>query len=75
MTLGWNVTGHPGVALPSGLGSESGLPTGIQLIARRGREVDAIQAGIDLQASELPPLRWPGAPGTSSGAPRVTEAS
>ena len=60
MTLGWNVTGHPGVALPSGLGAESGLPTGIQLIARRGRESDAIQVGIDLQAGELPPLRWPG---------------
>ncbi len=62
MTLGWNVTGHPGVALPSGLGPESGLPTGIQLIARRGREADAIQVGIDLQERELPPLRWPGLP-------------
>jgi aspartyl-tRNA(Asn)/glutamyl-tRNA(Gln) amidotransferase subunit A len=60
MTLGWNVTGHPGVALPSGLGPESGLPTGIQLIARRGHEADAIQVGIDLQHHELPPLRWPG---------------
>ncbi|HEX3618130.1 MAG TPA: amidase, partial [Solirubrobacteraceae bacterium] len=49
MTLGWNVTGHPGVALPCGLGPSSGLPTGIQLIARRGREADAIQVGIDLQ--------------------------
>jgi Asp-tRNA(Asn)/Glu-tRNA(Gln) amidotransferase A subunit family amidase len=36
------------------------LPTGIQLIARRGREADAIQVGIDLQQHELPPLRWPG---------------
>ncbi|HWD70720.1 MAG TPA: amidase [Solirubrobacteraceae bacterium] len=61
MTLGWNVTGHPGVALPSGLGPSSGLPTGIQLIPRRGHEVIAIQAGIDLQQHELPPLRWPGA--------------
>jgi aspartyl-tRNA(Asn)/glutamyl-tRNA(Gln) amidotransferase subunit A len=60
MTLGWNVTGHPGVALPSGLGPSTGLPTGIQLIARRGRERDAIQVGIDLQAGALPPLRWPG---------------
>jgi aspartyl-tRNA(Asn)/glutamyl-tRNA(Gln) amidotransferase subunit A len=60
MTLGWNVTGHPGVALPCGLGPSSGLPTGIQLIARRGREADAIQVGIDLQQHELPPLRWPG---------------
>ena len=60
MTLGWNVTGHPGVALPCGLGPTSGLPTGIQLIARRGREADAIQVGIDLQQHALPPLRWPG---------------
>ena len=61
MTLGWNVTGHPGVALPSSLGADSGLPTGIQLIARRGREGEAIQAGIDLQEhGALPPLRWPG---------------
>lgn len=61
MTLGWNVTGHPGVALPCGLGPSSGLPTGIQLISRRGHEAVAIQAGIDLQQHELPPLRWPGA--------------
>lgn len=60
MTLGWNVTGHPGVALPCGLGPSSGLPTGIQLIPRRGHEAVAIQAGIDLQQHELPPLRWPG---------------
>ncbi len=61
MTLGWNVTGHPGVALPSGLGAVSGLPTGIQLIARRGREADSIQVGIDLQEhGALPPLHWPG---------------
>ncbi|HET9093570.1 MAG TPA: amidase [Solirubrobacteraceae bacterium] len=56
LTLGWNVTGHPGVALPCGLGPASGLPTGIQLIARRGRETEAIQVGIDLQEHELPPL-------------------
>ncbi len=60
LTLGWNVTGHPGVALPCGLGPSSGLPTGIQLIPRRGHEAVAIQAGIDLQQHELPPLRWPG---------------
>ncbi len=60
MTFGWNVTGHPGVALPSGLGPVSGLPTGIQLISRRGREADGIQVGIDLQQHALPPLRWPG---------------
>jgi aspartyl-tRNA(Asn)/glutamyl-tRNA(Gln) amidotransferase subunit A len=60
MTLGWNVTGHPGVALPCGLGPSTGLPTGIQLITPRGREADAIQVGIDLQQHELPPLRWPG---------------
>lgn len=60
MTLGWNVTGHPGVALPCGLGPSSGLPTGIQLIASRGREADAIQVGIDLQQHELPALHWPG---------------
>jgi Asp-tRNA(Asn)/Glu-tRNA(Gln) amidotransferase A subunit family amidase len=60
MTLGWNVTGHPGVALPSGLGLHSGLPTGVQLIARRGHEATAIQVAIDLQARQLAPLRWPG---------------
>ena len=60
LTLGWNVTGHPGVALPCGLGPSSGLPTGIQLIPRRGHEAVAIQVGIDLQQHELPPLRWPG---------------
>ena len=68
MTLGWNVTGHPGVALPSGLGPESGLPTGIQLIARRGREADAIQAGIDLQEQRVAAA----ALARAAGSPRVT---
>jgi Asp-tRNA(Asn)/Glu-tRNA(Gln) amidotransferase A subunit family amidase len=36
------------------------LPTGIQLIARRGHDITAIQVAIDLQELELSPVRWPG---------------
>ncbi|MGH2843522.1 MAG: amidase [Solirubrobacteraceae bacterium] len=59
LTFGWNATGHPVVALPAGLGPQSGLPTSVSLIARRGREADAIQAALDLQADILPPLSAP----------------
>ena len=32
-----NVTGHPAISVPAGLDSR-GVPIGVQLIARRGRE-------------------------------------
>lgn len=59
LTFDWDVTGHPVVTLPAGLGAASGLPTSISLIPRRGQEAYAIQVALDLQAEELSPLRLP----------------
>jgi aspartyl-tRNA(Asn)/glutamyl-tRNA(Gln) amidotransferase subunit A len=45
------------VALPTGLGSRSGLPVGVSLIGLPDSEPLLVQAAIDLQEHELPPLR------------------
>lgn len=57
----WNMTGHPVVSLPVGLGTDTGLPVGVSLVARRGREDIAVQAGIDVQEHDLAPPVWPSA--------------
>jgi aspartyl-tRNA(Asn)/glutamyl-tRNA(Gln) amidotransferase subunit A len=56
LTVTWNTTGFPVVALPAGMGARSGLPVGVQLVAPRGREDVVVRVGIDLQAGPLPPL-------------------
>ncbi len=56
LTSTWNFTGFPVVALPAGLGSRSGLPVGVSLIGPPDSEPLLVQAAIDLQAHELPPL-------------------
>jgi Asp-tRNA(Asn)/Glu-tRNA(Gln) amidotransferase A subunit family amidase len=55
LTFAWDMTGFPAVALPAGLGSRSGLPVGVSLIAPRGAEPVVVQAAIDLQEHELEP--------------------
>jgi aspartyl-tRNA(Asn)/glutamyl-tRNA(Gln) amidotransferase subunit A len=50
----WNVTGFPVAAIPAGLGSRSGLPVGVSIIAARGREDRALEVGLALQAYALP---------------------
>ena len=57
LTFVWDMTGFPAVALPAGVGSRSGLPVGVSLIAPRGAEASLVQAGIDLQEHELEPPR------------------
>ena len=47
------------VALPAGLGSRSGLPVGVSLVGLPDAEPVLVQAAIDLQEHELPPLRLP----------------
>jgi Asp-tRNA(Asn)/Glu-tRNA(Gln) amidotransferase A subunit family amidase len=54
-TATWDATGFPVVALPAGLGSRTGLPVGVSLVAPRGREAAVTQLAIDLQERELPP--------------------
>jgi aspartyl-tRNA(Asn)/glutamyl-tRNA(Gln) amidotransferase subunit A len=56
-TATWNFTGFPVVAFPAGLGSRSRLPVGVSLIGPPDSEPSLVQAAIDLQAAELPPLR------------------
>ncbi len=50
LTHFWNWTGFPVVALPSGVGRRSGLPTGVSLIGPAGSDADLLRAGIALQA-------------------------
>jgi aspartyl-tRNA(Asn)/glutamyl-tRNA(Gln) amidotransferase subunit A len=55
LTALWNLTGFPVAALPAGVGSRSGLPVGVSLIAPRGCEAPLVQAAIDLQEHALAP--------------------
>lgn len=46
----WNLTGHPVVALPAGLGPRTGLPVGVSVAGPRGGESDLLRIALDLQA-------------------------
>jgi aspartyl-tRNA(Asn)/glutamyl-tRNA(Gln) amidotransferase subunit A len=59
LTHYWNWTGFPVVALPSGTGRRSGLPTGVSLVGPPGAEWDLLAAGAALEA-ELGPVRYAG---------------
>ena len=50
LTHYWDWTGFPVVALPSGVGSRSGLPVGVSLIGAPGSEWDLLAWGAALQA-------------------------
>jgi aspartyl-tRNA(Asn)/glutamyl-tRNA(Gln) amidotransferase subunit A len=52
LTHYWNWVGLPVVALPSGTGSRSGLPTSVSLIGAAGTDFHLVAAGASLQ-SEL----------------------
>jgi Asp-tRNA(Asn)/Glu-tRNA(Gln) amidotransferase A subunit family amidase len=49
LTHYWDWTGSPAVALPSGVGSRSGLPTSVSLIGPAGSEWSLLAAGADLE--------------------------
>jgi aspartyl-tRNA(Asn)/glutamyl-tRNA(Gln) amidotransferase subunit A len=49
LTHYWNWTGFPAVALPSGAGSRTGLPTSVSLIGLPGADWDLLAAGAALQ--------------------------
>ena len=55
LTHYWNWTGFPVVSFPSGVGSRSGLPTGVSLIGAPGGEWDLLAAGAALEL-ELGPV-------------------
>jgi aspartyl-tRNA(Asn)/glutamyl-tRNA(Gln) amidotransferase subunit A len=44
-TLPWNLTGHPALTVPCGI-DESGLPIGVQLVARRNAESHLRTVGL-----------------------------
>jgi aspartyl-tRNA(Asn)/glutamyl-tRNA(Gln) amidotransferase subunit A len=68
LTSTWNFTGFPVVAFPAGLGARSGLPVGVSLVGLPDAEPLLVQTAIDLQATELPPLRLAGEPGRGEAA-------
>ncbi len=49
LTYYWDWTGFPVVALPSGVGQQSGLPVSVSLIGRPGAEWDLLAWGAALQ--------------------------
>ena len=49
LTHYWDWTGFPVVALPSGVGSRSGLPVSVSLVAAPGAEWDLLAWGASLQ--------------------------
>jgi aspartyl-tRNA(Asn)/glutamyl-tRNA(Gln) amidotransferase subunit A len=51
LTHYWNWTGFPVVALPSGVGRRSGLPTSVSLIGPPNAEWDLLAAGAALQTA------------------------
>ncbi|MDO9435741.1 amidase [Hydrogenophaga sp.] len=65
----WNILGYPVVAMPVGLGANTGLPVGVSLVARRLGEHALVQAALDLQtalvdgAQALQRRLWPPTPG------------
>ena len=50
LTHYWDWVGFPVVALPSGVGSRSGLPVGVSLIGAPGADWDLLVWGAALQA-------------------------
>jgi aspartyl-tRNA(Asn)/glutamyl-tRNA(Gln) amidotransferase subunit A len=50
LTHYWDWTGFPVVALPSGVGSHSGLPVSVSLIGAPGADWDLLRWGAELQA-------------------------
>jgi Asp-tRNA(Asn)/Glu-tRNA(Gln) amidotransferase A subunit family amidase len=49
LTHYWDWTGLPAAALPSGVGSRSGLPVSVSLIGAPGSEFDLLAWGVALQ--------------------------
>lgn len=40
----FNLTGHPGVSVPVGRGTTTGMPVGLQLVGRRGEDATVLRA-------------------------------
>jgi Asp-tRNA(Asn)/Glu-tRNA(Gln) amidotransferase A subunit family amidase len=53
-----NISGHPVVAMPSGVDA-GGLPTSIQLVARRFQDAEAVRAGRVVERGLREGSAWP----------------
>lgn len=56
-----NMTGQPAISLPVHHDEASGLPVGIQLVARYGDELTLLQVGAQLEEQVCWGTRWPDA--------------
>jgi Asp-tRNA(Asn)/Glu-tRNA(Gln) amidotransferase A subunit family amidase len=59
-TYPFNMTGHPGISLPAGLGDD-GLPVGMQILAERGQDRLLLQVSQAFERARPFP-RWPAEP-------------
>ncbi len=50
ITYGLTLVGHPVLVLPCGV-DEDGLPFGLQIVGRRGRDADLLRLGLALEAA------------------------
>jgi len=57
-TMPFNLTGHPAITLPCGMGRD-GLPIGLQLVGRLRQETDLLAAAAVFEASRGLVSRWP----------------
>ncbi|MCK1819770.1 amidase [Streptomyces sp. XM83C] len=65
-TIPFNVTGHPALALPTGL-SASGLPLGMQIAGRPFDEPTVLRVGAAVEAITTHPTRRPPTSATAPG--------
>ncbi|MGH7893319.1 MAG: amidase, partial [Candidatus Binatia bacterium] len=59
-TYPFNMTGHPAISLPAGLGDD-GLPIGLQIVAERGEDRMLLRAAQAFETARPYP-RWPAEP-------------
>ncbi len=59
-TYPFNMTGHPAISLPAGLGDD-GLPIGVQIVAERGEERTLLRVAQAFERARPYP-RWPAEP-------------
>jgi aspartyl-tRNA(Asn)/glutamyl-tRNA(Gln) amidotransferase subunit A len=57
-TMPFNLTGHPAITLPCGMGRD-GLPIGLQLVGRLRQEKDLLAAAAQFEATVNLVSRWP----------------
>ena len=57
-TLSLNLTGLPGLSLPVGLGAESGMPVGMQIVGKPFAEAQVLALGYSLEQA-LPKIGSP----------------